>query len=101
MASQLTKEFLRKGEQCEKNQCYKKSDVAGARNDLADNSDIDDEKSEYRRFLNEKSKLVGTQQLSPNEIGWPGQGFKSSGYKLYKSGISIRKHITNMILDCK
>ena len=77
MASQLTKEFLRKGSQCEKKPCYEKKIVDGARTDLHDNSDIEDEKSEYRRFLNEKAELVGRQQLSPNEIGWPGTGSRA------------------------
>ena len=73
MASQLTKEFLRKGKQCEKKPCYNESVVDAARIDLGDNSEVPD--LEFQLFLNEKTKLIGKQQLSPNEIGWPGQGF--------------------------
>lgn len=41
-----------------------------AREDLGDNSEVPD--LEFELFLNEKSKLIGKQQLSPDEIGWPG-----------------------------
>ena len=40
-----------------------------ARKDLGDNSEVPD--SDLELFMNEKSRLVGKQQLSPNEIGWP------------------------------
>lgn len=44
--------------------------MVAAREDLGDNSEVPD--LEFELFLNEKSKLIGKQQLSPNEIGWPG-----------------------------
>ena len=73
LGSQFTKEFLRKGDQCKLKPCYNESVVSAASEDLGDNSEVPD--LEFQLLLNEKSKLVGKQQLSPNEIGWPGQGF--------------------------
>ena len=102
MASQLTKEFLRKGNQCEKKPCYEKKIVDGARTDLHDNSDIEDEKSEYRRFLNGKAELVGIKQLSPNEISWPGTGSRAQG-SMYRSTNRSVKVLDSMTMEgqCK
>lgn len=68
--SQFTKEFLRNGDHCKKKPCYNASVVNDAREDLGDNSEVPG--SDLELFMNEKSRLVGKQQLSPNEIGWPG-----------------------------
>ena len=92
----MTKEFLRRGIQCENKPCYEKKIVAGARQDLHDNRDIEDEKSEYRRFLNEKAELVGIQQLSPNEIGWPGTGSRAQGFMYRSITRSVQDHGRSM-----